>query len=191
MVQTKTEWRRALLKVRSAIPTDVRRRDSALITGRVAALSCTRLVQSVLGYSAIGAEVDASAVFGLARITDLPGYRPVATDPGFPRWAAWTDAGQGNVVSASALPYPALVIVPGVGFDVRGGRLGRGAGFYDRALADLRRSGTVYVVGVGFECQVVAALPCDDWDERMDSIVTERRMIELGANAASTSEASR
>lgn len=62
------------------------------------------------------------------------------------------------------------VIVPGVAFSPGGGRLGHGGGHYDRWL----RSGRPpRVVGVAFALQVVANLPQDPWDERMDLVVTE------------------
>lgn len=63
-----------------------------------------------------------------------------------------------------------LVLVPGVAFDRRGGRLGRGRGIWDRALA--ARNGAV-VFGVGFELQVVESLPWEEHDQPMDGLVTE------------------
>jgi 5-formyltetrahydrofolate cyclo-ligase len=48
-----------------------------------------------------------------------------------------------------------LAIVPGVAWDLAGGRLGRGGGFFDRTLPLLRAPAW----GVGFDCQVVAKVP--------------------------------
>lgn len=67
---------------------------------------------------------------------------------------------------------PDVVLVPGLGFDVAGHRLGYGAGNYDRALAGLRESGTVTAVGVGFDAQVVEKLPREDHDMVLDWVVT-------------------
>jgi len=67
-----------------------------------------------------------------------------------------------------------LVLVPGVAFDARGGRLGRGKGFYDRLLADVR--GTK--CGVAFEEQMVDAVPVGPLDIRLDCILTPTRWIE-------------
>jgi 5-formyltetrahydrofolate cyclo-ligase len=94
-------------------------------------------------------------------------------------------------VSAAEVRHPVVVVVPGVGFDARGVRLGRGAGFYDRALADLRRAGLVYAVGVAFECQIVPALPAEAWDERVDWVVTEQRVIGCAERRAGVAEAAR
>jgi 5-formyltetrahydrofolate cyclo-ligase len=67
-----------------------------------------------------------------------------------------------------------LVLVPGVAFDARGARLGRGKGFYDRLLADVR--GTK--CGVAFEEQIVDAVPVGPLDIRLNCILTPTRWIE-------------
>jgi 5-formyltetrahydrofolate cyclo-ligase len=56
-------------------------------------------------------------------------------------------------------------------------RLGRGQGFYDRVLLDLRRAGRIHVIGLAFECQIVAELPSDSWDQRVDFVASEGRML--------------
>ena len=73
-----------------------------------------------------------------------------------------------------------IVFVPGRAFDREGGRLGRGAGYYDRALAGCGdRSGRPRFVGVGFESQVVSFVPMSSFDTRMDSGVTEMGLFEV------------
>lgn len=71
---------------------------------------------------------------------------------------------------AAVLGPDVLVLVPGVAFDARGGRLGRGAGVWDRALAD-RRGAAVF--GVGFELQVIGRVPREEHDQQMDALLTE------------------
>jgi 5-formyltetrahydrofolate cyclo-ligase len=73
-----------------------------------------------------------------------------------------------------------LVIVPGLAFDTAGNRLGRGGGFYDRFLRRLRRSATT--VGFAFDAQIVDAVPADDSDFGMDTIVTDRRVCQTGGS---------
>jgi 5-formyltetrahydrofolate cyclo-ligase len=65
-----------------------------------------------------------------------------------------------------------LVLVPGVAFDAAGHRLGRGGGYYDAAFPPGAAGPLLY--GVGFEFQVVDAVPHGSRDRRMDAIVTER-----------------
>ena len=67
-----------------------------------------------------------------------------------------------------------LVLVPGIAFDARGGRLGRGKGFYDRLLTLV--SGTT--CGVAFDEQLVEAVPVEPHDVRLNCILTPTRLIE-------------
>ena len=63
-----------------------------------------------------------------------------------------------------------LVIVPAVGFDRRGHRMGRGGGFYDRFLA--RGALEARTVGITFEEQVLEELPVLSHDQKVQMIVT-------------------
>jgi 5-formyltetrahydrofolate cyclo-ligase len=65
-----------------------------------------------------------------------------------------------------------VFIVPGVLFDRRGRRLGRGGGHYDRLLA--RRRSDAILVGIAYADRVVDALPEDPWDVRMHRIVCDQ-----------------
>lgn len=64
-----------------------------------------------------------------------------------------------------------LVLVPGLGFDARGNRLGRGRGFYDRFLAHRDFRGVA--CGLAFESQVVEDVPHDERDQRVRMLVTD------------------
>jgi 5-formyltetrahydrofolate cyclo-ligase len=86
-------------------------------------------------------------------------------------------------VGADALIEPArmaLVLVPLVGFDANGRRLGMGGGWYDRAFA--YRSGASgvpaprppWLVGAAFASQQVDALAAEPWDVALDAVCTER-----------------
>lgn len=70
-----------------------------------------------------------------------------------------------------------LLIVPGVGFDLSGHRLGYGMGFYDRLFH--RLPGRVPRVALAFECQVVPALPAGKQDQPVGVVVTEERVIRI------------
>jgi 5-formyltetrahydrofolate cyclo-ligase len=61
------------------------------------------------------------------------------------------------------------VLVPGVAFDTRGGRLGRGGGFYDRYLTrvDLSRR-----LGVCFHCQIAEHVPMQPHDARVGTVIS-------------------
>ncbi|MEG1574336.1 MAG: 5-formyltetrahydrofolate cyclo-ligase [Bacteroidales bacterium] len=64
-----------------------------------------------------------------------------------------------------------LIIVPGVAFDEEKNRLGRGKGFYDKLLANVK----CYKIGIAYEIQIVNTIPCMPHDIKMDCIITEKR----------------
>jgi 5-formyltetrahydrofolate cyclo-ligase len=67
-----------------------------------------------------------------------------------------------------------LVVVPGVAFDVNGGRLGRGAGFYDRALSELLLSAQrPYFIGLAYQFQMVESCFNESHDVMMDEVITD------------------
>lgn len=71
------------------------------------------------------------------------------------------------------------VLVPLLGFDPAGHRLGLGAGFYDRRFAFLRvgrRWRRPRLIGVAYELQKLPHLEQQPWDVPLDAIVTERRI---------------
>ena len=61
-----------------------------------------------------------------------------------------------------------LVIVPGVGFDREGGRIGRGEGYFDRFLVGAKRA---YKIGLAFKCQMVERVPCEANDVILDEVI--------------------
>lgn len=67
------------------------------------------------------------------------------------------------------------IIVPAVGFDERGFRLGQGLGFYDRALAGYQGM----KVGISFSELVQEKIPTEIWDERVDYLITELEIKKL------------
>jgi 5-formyltetrahydrofolate cyclo-ligase len=67
-----------------------------------------------------------------------------------------------------------LIIVPGVAFDRNGGRLGNGAGYYDRLLAQVRKETVLY--GVCFESQLFDRIEMETHDIPMDFVITEKNV---------------
>lgn len=78
----------------------------------------------------------------------------------------------------------ALVLMPLVGFDARGARLGMGGGWYDRTFAFRKLApAPPHLVGVGFDVQRLESLPAEEWDVVPDAICTESTTYLTGALA--------
>ena len=130
------------------------------------------------GYMPIRTEIDPLPVM---EAHDGPVAVPVIRGKGqaldFHRWrkgGAMVEGPFGAMVPASLEPLvPQVLIVPLVGFDTRGFRLGYGGGFYDRTLMALRAAGPVMAIGFAFAAQAIEALPLDEYDQRLDMLVTE------------------
>ena len=67
-----------------------------------------------------------------------------------------------------------LIIIPGLGFDKKGNRLGHGKGYYDNLL---KKSLNQTKIGLAFEFQIIDKIPVDDHDKPVDIIITEKRII--------------
>jgi 5-formyltetrahydrofolate cyclo-ligase len=73
-------------------------------------------------------------------------------------------------IPGEALGADVLILVPGVAFDLRGGRLGRGGGVWDRALVETHGAP---VFGVGYDLQIVDRVPGEAHDRPVDALLTE------------------
>ncbi len=80
--------------------------------------------------------------------------------------------GDFNILEPQNRPYQGgfdLIIVPGVAFDSKGNRLGRGRGYYDRFLSQHLE---VKRIGICFDFQLVNEVPSEDFDIRMDEVIS-------------------
>jgi 5-formyltetrahydrofolate cyclo-ligase len=138
-------------------------------------------------YLPFDGEVDTSDVIRAARQRGVQIFLPVIGDRRhrrmrfFPLTAKTTPGTFGisvphrrsNPVSPRWLD---LIVIPLVGVDGGGGRLGMGGGYYDRALA-FRRRRSVWkgplLAGLGFDCQRTSLKFADMWDIQLDCLSTE------------------
>jgi 5-formyltetrahydrofolate cyclo-ligase len=67
-----------------------------------------------------------------------------------------------------------LIIVPGIGFDESGNRIGHGKGYYDNLL---KKSAKAYHIGLAFEKQIINKIPIDNHDIPLHKVITEDRVI--------------
>lgn len=86
-----------------------------------------------------------------------------------------------RLVPTATIP---LFLVPGLGFDPAGRRLGYGLGCYDRAFADAAPG--ALKVGLAYELQLLESVPADPHDVPMDFVVTEDRVIRASGAGSPT-----
>lgn len=130
------------------------------------------------GYMPMRTEIDPlPAMAAHQGAVGVPVIMAAATPLRFREWSpgcAMTEgAFKAYIPVEGAWVDPQVVIVPLVGFDARGYRLGYGGGFYDRTLAGLRARHDVLAVGFAFAAQELPEVPTDAYDQRLDAIVTE------------------
>ena len=73
---------------------------------------------------------------------------------------------------------PEVLIIPMVGFDRTGGRLGYGGGFYDRYLDKVSKIKKIFKIGLGFSYQEIKKIPINKHDKKLDLIITEKKIIQ-------------
>ncbi len=147
-----------------------------------------RQASSVLFYAPLNYEIDLRPLMAVAleqnKLVALPKFIPDSGSYGaFQLKNLSVDCAPGKfgihepLESCPAWPLNQLdlVLVPGVGFDFAGHRLGRGKGFYDRLLAEV--SGIR--CGVAFDGQMIAAIPCEPHDVGLDCILTPTRWLDV------------
>jgi 5-formyltetrahydrofolate cyclo-ligase len=113
-------------------------------------------------------------------------YLPRITDYVRHRMLLVRDSGARRVLNRYRIAEPrggarlaaaafAVILMPLVGFDAAGNRLGNGAGYYDRFVASRSgRYGRPLLIGIAFECQRLDALPAAVHDVPLDAVITEK-----------------
>lgn len=136
---------------------------------------------AVSGYAAIRDELNPLPLLMALAAAGHPVALPVIAHKAAPlTFRAWVP-GAPLETGAFSVPVPGedasevtpgIVLVPLLAFDMKGHRLGYGAGFYDRTLAGLRARGRVTAIGLAFDVQRLEAVPRDAYDEPLDWVLT-------------------
>ena len=141
---------------------------------------------ALAGYMPIRTEIDPIPSMQEAAAHGLVGV-PVIRAPGqalvFSRWqpdqAMVAGPFGARIPAHEELMVPEILIVPLVAFDLTGGRLGYGGGFYDRTLEGLRKQRATLAIGFAYAAQQADDLPLEPTDQPLDMIVTENAVIEF------------
>ena len=78
--------------------------------------------------------------------------------------------------------YPSILLVPMVAFDKNFNRLGYGGGYYDKTIFNFRKkdekkTNSFLVIGLGYDKQEFKSIPIESHDEKLDIIMTEKRIL--------------
>ncbi|MEE4144797.1 MAG: 5-formyltetrahydrofolate cyclo-ligase [Halieaceae bacterium] len=132
-------------------------------------------------YLASDGEIDTSPLGADCRRAGKQLFLPVIGEKNLMEFAEWTPDSE-LASNRFGIPEPPLaaqrcaaaaldiIVLPLVGWDSTGGRLGMGGGFYDRALAGVNGP---LLVGLAHSVQQLPQVPRDDWDIPLDFVVTE------------------
>ena len=78
---------------------------------------------------------------------------------------------------SSKIIYPDILLVPLVGYDNDLNRLGYGGGFYDRYIEKSEKVKKIIKIGLAFSCQKLKNIPINQYDKKLDFIVTEKEIL--------------
>ena len=78
---------------------------------------------------------------------------------------------------ASKIIYPDILLVPLVAYDSYLNRLGYGGGYYDRYIEKIEKIKKVTKIGLAFSFQKISSIPINQYDKRLDFIVTEKEIL--------------
>ena len=78
---------------------------------------------------------------------------------------------------SSKIFYPDILLVPLVAYDVSLNRLGYGGGYYDRYIEKIEKVKKVVKIGLAFSFQKISSIPINQYDKRLDFIVTEKEIL--------------
>jgi 5-formyltetrahydrofolate cyclo-ligase len=187
----KAELRRRLRAQRRALSTETRAAAAERLCRQVAATRLFRVSRRIACYWANDGEIDPRAISERARRVGKDVYLPVLSRVQHDRlWFARSSADMRLRCNRFGIPEPRvaatellraqaldLILVPLVGFDDAGNRLGMGGGFYDRSLAFLaqrRHWRKPHVVGLAYDFQRVERLPTSAWDVPLAAVITDR-----------------
>jgi 5-formyltetrahydrofolate cyclo-ligase len=183
----KSTLRQRLRIERRAIAPAEHARRSAMAAAAVKRMSSFKSGARVAIYLACHRETDTAALVLAARRRGVRLYVPVVSDLRHRRLrfhplAGPLRSGAFGIAVPRRRGRPVecrwfdMIVLPLVGVDAHGRRLGMGGGFYDRALR-FRRARRCWngprLVGFAFDCQRVASVHADPWDVQLDFLATE------------------
>ena len=186
----KLRLRRSMQLRLGEVTPDEARAAGAAIADRLASSPLWQEAARVGVFASRSDEVDTSAFIERAFLAGKQILFPRTTDAAGLEFARVADPSQLQVgrfgirepspkLPVARLGQRTLLLVPGLAFNRDGGRLGRGGGYYDRALSGFRdREHRPITIGVGFFFQLVERVPMMPLDVHLDGVVSEDGLLE-------------
>jgi 5-formyltetrahydrofolate cyclo-ligase len=179
---TKTELRKSFLQTRKSLSPEAWREKSDRICNHLQNSPLFERAKTVLAYFSFRQEPDLSPLFVTPRQWGFP--RCVGKELSWHIWQPGDLLHSGSYGILEPLPDAPkidqsevdLILVPAVGCDLRGYRLGYGGGYYDRMLSKAEWESKI-AIGIIFEFASIAQLPVDSWDQTLHGICTESGLI--------------
>ena len=184
----KDEIRKEMKRARAGIVGEERAVRSLAAQMRLIATAEYTEAKSIMLYFPLGSEIDTSYISEKAFADGKHVIYPVTDEASGEITPVEVVAGAEFTKGGFGIHEPCgerytgeidLIVVPGVAFDRRGGRLGFGKGCYDAFLVDT----DAFKIGLCYGIQLSDKLPTEEHDVQMDMIVTEREIIEIKKNA--------
>lgn len=181
---TKVQWRAELRTRVGRLSVEEKARQSAAVCERIKSLERYRTAPVLLLYRSMANEVDLVQLWMKANQTGQQVFFPQLVSESAMRFVRtypetrWRHhplgflEPEGNEALTNGQARQAVILVPGLGFSPSGARLGRGHGYYDRALAGLPIAGDGYRIGVGFAVQIIDDLPSGECDVAMHAVAS-------------------
>ncbi len=181
----KSDLRAYLRSKRKAVPSALRSKKSLVILDRLRSHPAYRDARYPAFTVSVGSEVETISLLQERLSQNLPVLLPRVLDNGRLAFHRVEGSLQKLQLSDRNIPEPApdpatqvpldqidLWVIPGVGFDPKGHRLGQGGGFFDRLFSQITSSAPR--LALAYDCQMVPLVPVEPQDEPVDEILTER-----------------
>ena len=187
---TKAELRNQTLAKRNALSTEERIEKSLAAAER--AKTCSALIEAasngavISGFHPIRSEIDPRPLMAELATMGARLALPVVIDKTtiifreLVRGAPMIDTGFGTMGpdETAAVLDPEVLIMPLSVFDAQGGRIGYGAGHYDRAIEKLINKGiSPVLIGMAFQLQQIDEVPVEPHDQPLAAIITESEVM--------------
>ena len=186
---TINQLRRTLRQQRNTLPADLRQRFNQSINQHLLDSNLLQTASSIACFLANDGEPSLETFIQAAIQSNCTTYLPVIGE----RKLCFAAYQSGDQLSNNQFNIPeptkkhliaterlSVILVPLVGFDAKGNRLGMGGGYYDRSLSFMKQpssEGNPLLIGIAYQSQHITKLDAQPWDIPLDAVITEKGII--------------